>query len=354
VPGIGFRPLEADDLQQVFLWLLKPHVTKWYSPEPSSFMECVAKYGPRTREGNAVRAFIVLMDDMPIGYIQTYAIATFPDYEAQLACEPGVAGMDLFIGEESFLHRGFGPDIMTRFVDEIVFAGDAAQACIAGPAEGNRESIRAFEKAGFRRWKTVRIDDRQVECVMRRERDAARYRLVPIDLERDGEACVAFRRASFVASFGSEAGLDAEMGPQSVHYLGQLRARIAQVPEGNAHLREGERIVGQAEMLREPALRRAEPSRARAGPPAARACGRCVSQARHAHDAPEREHAQHVGARVLPQAGLGHDRHAAQPGADGDPRVRARLALRLRRRALRSAARGRASSPRPLAAAGGR
>jgi ribosomal protein S18 acetylase RimI-like enzyme len=248
VPGIGFRPLEADDLQQVFLWLLKPHVTKWYSPEPSSFMECVAKYGPRTREGSAVRAFMVLMDDMPIGYIQTYAIATFPDYEAQLACEPGVAGMDLFIGEESFLHRGFGPDIMTRFVEEIVFAGDAAHACIAGPTEGNRESIRAFEKAGFRRWKTVRIDDRQVECVMRRERDAARYRIAPIDLERDGEVCVAFRRASFVASFGSEAGLDDEMGPASAHYLGQLRARIAQVPEGNAHLWEGGRIVGQAEM----------------------------------------------------------------------------------------------------------
>jgi aminoglycoside 6'-N-acetyltransferase len=248
VPGIAFRPLEVDDLQQVFLWLLKPHVTKWYSPEPSSFMECVAKYGPRTREGSAVRAFMVLMDDMPIGYIQTYAIATFPDYEAQLACEPGVAGMDLFIGEESFLHRGFGPDIMTRFVEEIVFAGDAAHACIAGPAEGNRESIRAFEKAGFRRWKTVRIDDRQTECVMRRERDAARYRIAPIDLARDGEACIAFRRASFVASFGSEAGLDEEMGPGSTLYLEQLRTRIAQVPEGNAHLWEGGRIVGQAEM----------------------------------------------------------------------------------------------------------
>jgi ribosomal protein S18 acetylase RimI-like enzyme len=248
VPDIGFRRLDVDDLQQVFLWLLRPHVSKWYAPAPSSFTECVAKYGPRTQEGNAVRAFIVALDGDAIGYIQAYSIDLFPDYAAQLECEPGVAGMDLFIGEESCLHRGIGPRIVRRFVDEVVFAGDAAHACIAGPAEGDRESIRAFEKAGFRRWKTVRIDDRQVECVMRCERDAPRHRIEPIALERDGEACIAFRRASFVASFGSEAGLDDEMGAGNARYLAQLRGRIAQVPEGNVHLWEGGRIVGQAEM----------------------------------------------------------------------------------------------------------
>jgi aminoglycoside 6'-N-acetyltransferase len=247
VPDIGFRRLHVDDLQQVFLWLLRPHVSKWYAPEPSSFMECVAKYGPRTAEGNAVRAFIVTLDAAAIGYIQTYSIDTFPDYAAQLQCEPGVAGIDLFIGEESCMHRGIGPRIVRQFVDEVVFPGDA-HACIAGPAEGHRASIRAFEKAGFRRWKTVRIDDRQVECVMRCERDAARYRIEPIELPRDAETCVAYRRASFVASFGSEAGLDEEMGAGNALYLEQLRRRIAQVPEGNAHLWEDGRIVGQAEM----------------------------------------------------------------------------------------------------------
>ena len=35
---IAFRSLGVDDLQSIFLWLLKPHVAKWYSAAPGSFM----------------------------------------------------------------------------------------------------------------------------------------------------------------------------------------------------------------------------------------------------------------------------------------------------------------------------
>jgi ribosomal protein S18 acetylase RimI-like enzyme len=38
------------------------------------------------------------------------------------------------------------------------------------------------------------------------------------------------------------------MGPENATYIGQLRARVAQLPEGNMHLWSGERIVGQMEM----------------------------------------------------------------------------------------------------------
>jgi aminoglycoside 6'-N-acetyltransferase len=170
--AIAFRRLGVDDLQQIFLWLIRPHVAKWYAPEPSSFAEVVAKYGPRTQDGNPVQALIVTLDGAEVGYIQAYAIETFPDYRAQLDCEAGVVGIDLFIGEEPLLYRGIGAQVVRRFVDEVVFASMAAQACLAGPDDGNTASIRAFEKAGFRRWKTVRMDDERNECVLRRERDA--------------------------------------------------------------------------------------------------------------------------------------------------------------------------------------
>ena len=168
--AIGFRPFGVDDLQQVFLWLIKPHVAKWYAPAPGSFTEFVAKYGPRTRAGNVVQAFIVTLDGADVGYIQTYAVNDFPDYAAQLGCEPGVAAIDLFIGEEALLNGGLGSDAARRFVDQVVFARNGASACVAGPSEGNDASIRAFEKAGFRRWKTVRMEGAEPECVMRCER----------------------------------------------------------------------------------------------------------------------------------------------------------------------------------------
>lgn len=245
---IGFRRLVAEDLQQVFLWLIRPHVAKGYADAPGSFMETVAKFGPRTRDDNVVHAYVVSVDGRDAGYIQAYDVADFADYAGSLDCEAGVTSVDLFIGEEDLVGRGVGSRIIGRFVDEVVLADASVRACIAGPGEGNRAAIRAFEKAGFRRWKTLRTGEGEGECVMRRDRDDGALRIAPIDLERDAATCIAFRRDSFHASFGTHEGCDEEMGADGALYLAKLRARMAQVPEGNCHVWHGGRIVGQTEM----------------------------------------------------------------------------------------------------------
>lgn len=245
---IAFRPLGIDDMQSLFLWLLKPHVSKWYARAPGSFMEVVAKYGPRTQPGNPVHAYIIVADGKDVGYIQDYPLDHFGDYSGRVGAEPGVQGVDLFIGEEMSLGWGLGARAIRRFVDQHVFGESPAQACIGGPQEGNRAAIRAFERAGFVRWKTVENEHGELECVMRRERVATRFHLEPIDLARDLDTCIAFRRDMYVASFGTDNHLDEEMGEGNATYIGQLRERVAQMPEGNVHLWEGERIVGQVEM----------------------------------------------------------------------------------------------------------
>jgi ribosomal protein S18 acetylase RimI-like enzyme len=246
--AIAFRALGAGDLQQVFLWLGRPHVSKWYAPAPSSYAEVAAKYGPRTQPGNAVRAFVVTLDGADVGYIQTYPVDRFPEYAGELGCGPGTAGMDLFIADPWRMNHGLGSSVVRRFVDEVVFAEPDVAACIAGPSEGNAASIRAFEKAGFTRWKRVRAEGAEPECVLRRERPAFRLRISPIDLARHAAECIAFRRDAYVASFGTPAGIEEEMGADNALYLDSLTARIGQVPEGNSHLWDGERIVGQTEM----------------------------------------------------------------------------------------------------------
>jgi ribosomal protein S18 acetylase RimI-like enzyme len=244
---ISFRRLELGDLPQMYTWLGRAHVSKWYARAPSSFAEVAAKYSPRTAEDNVVQAFIVRIDRADAGYIQTYPVAEFADYAAALQCGDGVAGVDLFLGDPWRLNRGVGTKVIRRFVDEVVFGRNGARACIAGPTQGDLASIRAFEKAGFARWKTVRLGDAEPECVLRMEREPE-ARFAPIDLARDLGTCVAFRRDSFVASFGSAEGIDAEMGADNSRYVAQLRGRIEQVPEGNSHLWIASRIVGQTEM----------------------------------------------------------------------------------------------------------
>ena len=83
---------------------------------------------------------------------------------------------------------------------------------------------------------------------MRAMTTLTRLRFATIDLERDAGTCIAFRRDMYVTAFGTEEGLDAEMGVDGARYLAQLRERIGQVPEGNTHLWDGDRIVGQTEV----------------------------------------------------------------------------------------------------------
>jgi ribosomal protein S18 acetylase RimI-like enzyme len=136
--------------------------------------------------------------------------------------------------------------VARRFVDDEVFAHGASE-CVAGPTEGNAAAIRTFERAGFTRWKRVRMDEGEPEQVLR-ALALPQYRLTPIDLARDLATCVAFRREAYVATFGTAEGMEAEVGSDNALYLAQLRHRLAELPEGNAHLWDGERIVGQAEM----------------------------------------------------------------------------------------------------------
>lgn len=248
MPTIAFRRLAPDDLQQVFLWLIRPHVAKGYAKPPGSFMEAVAKYGPRCVAGNVVRAFIVVVDGKDAGYAQAYDVASFPDYAEKLDREGALACMDLFLGEAEALGHDLGPRVIDRFVKDVVFADDAVRACVAGPGEGSVAAIRAFEKAGFRRWRILRSDEGEPEVVMRRDRVDPAIRIEPIDLSRHAQTCIDFRRDSYHASFGTHEGCDAEMGADGAIYLEKLRKRMAEVPEGNSHVWHGDRVIGQLEM----------------------------------------------------------------------------------------------------------
>jgi aminoglycoside 6'-N-acetyltransferase len=244
---IAFRQIEEDDLLLLFKWLSRPHVRKWYSPQPSSFAEVAAKYRPRIEDGSPVKAFIITVGGADAGYIQAYSIDEFPEYERQVGCEKGVLGLDLFLGDAWNTRHGLGPQVIRRFVDDLLFGRYGAAVCVAGPNEGDQASIRAFEKAGFRRWKVIVNEHAEKECVLRRERDDIPYRIEPIDLI-DTDVCVRFRREMYVASFGTAEGLEEEMGEDNGLYLADLREKIAQIPEGNAHLWHADAILGQLEM----------------------------------------------------------------------------------------------------------
>jgi aminoglycoside 6'-N-acetyltransferase len=86
--------------------------------------------------------------------IQTYLVSDYPEWEAIVQVGPGVAGLDILIGEEELIGRGLGPEILAAFVRDVV----SAPSVVATVEEPNRRSWRAFEKAGFRHVRHVEED----------------------------------------------------------------------------------------------------------------------------------------------------------------------------------------------------
>ncbi len=153
---IGFRRMTLDDLPLMQRWLQAPHVLEWWWGGIAPPYEAVEeKYGPRIRGEEPTDPYVILSGDRPIGYIQTYMIRDYPEYAAVVNTDADAAGMDLFIGEVAYLHKGLGSHILRAFLREIAFGKGDATSCIIGPSEANRIAIRAYEKAGFRYFKTI-------------------------------------------------------------------------------------------------------------------------------------------------------------------------------------------------------
>ena len=146
---IGFRPLTADELPLLYEWLQREHIQRWWT-DRETYDEVVQHYLPAIEGGEPTDLYLILLDGLPVGFIQTYRVADYQEYRDLVAVEEGVAGVDLFVAEPELTGRGFGSEALRRFVADIVFSDPEIHACVADPDAENIASLRAFEKAGFR------------------------------------------------------------------------------------------------------------------------------------------------------------------------------------------------------------
>jgi len=164
---ISFRPLTMDDLPLIHRWLGEPHVRQWWRDGGETLAQVSAKYAPRIAGAEPTRCFVIEYGGGPVGYIQTYRMRDYPDYNRHVGASDDRAGIDLFIGERNLVGRGIGTRVLTSFLRSVVFADPSIGACALGPEPGNRRAIRAYEKAGFQHWKTVNVPgEPQPEYVM--------------------------------------------------------------------------------------------------------------------------------------------------------------------------------------------
>lgn len=165
---INFKRLTVSDLEYMYKWLNCDFVIEWYGKKKWTFKEIEEKYIPYINNEMPTQGYIILYGEIPIGYIQTYKIHDYPDYARFVDIDENASGLDVFIGEHEYFHKGLGKYIISKFLKEIVFTISNAVSCILGPEPKNKVAIRTYEKVGFKYVKTIYVDDEdEPENIMR-------------------------------------------------------------------------------------------------------------------------------------------------------------------------------------------
>ena len=149
---IEFTPLAESDIPLLRDWLGREHVRRWWR-DPVE--ETVQEYLAAIRGREPTDHYLIVVDGRPVGMIQTYAAADYPEWEEVVQVGAGIAGVDLLIGEAELIGTGLGPRVLDEFARRVVFVDPETIACVATVEEPNRRSWRAFEKAGFRHVRDV-------------------------------------------------------------------------------------------------------------------------------------------------------------------------------------------------------
>jgi aminoglycoside 6'-N-acetyltransferase len=140
--------MNADDLRLLHEWLQRPHVRTWWS-EHETYEDVVEHYLPAIEGREPTDHYLILLDERPIGFIQTYLVSDYLEYAALVQVGERVAGVDLLIADPELTGKGVGSEVLRAFTRDVVFTRESTIACVADPDVRNMASIRAFEKTGF-------------------------------------------------------------------------------------------------------------------------------------------------------------------------------------------------------------
>lgn len=158
-PHIRFVPLEEVHFSLIHQWFNNPHVQAFYSLRSWTLEDVAKKLMPHIRHEKQIHGFIIFVNTIPVGYVQYCPVKDHPweDQELPENIAQEAAGMDLFIGEEKYLGKGLGQEIVLCFLENYIWP--YYQYCIVDPDVRNESSIRLFQKCGFIKHKVISTAD---------------------------------------------------------------------------------------------------------------------------------------------------------------------------------------------------
>lgn len=146
---LHFESLKQSHFAFIHQWFNKPHVQAFYSLRPWTLEEVNKKLTPYLHGEKQMKCYTIYYEKQPVGYIQAYPLKEYPWENQDLSDDVmrEAAGIDLFIGEEKYLGKGLGCEILNCFLEKYVWP--YYRYCLADPNIQNEASIRLFQKCGF-------------------------------------------------------------------------------------------------------------------------------------------------------------------------------------------------------------
>lgn len=157
--NITFTPLKKTHFPLLLKWLKTPHVQTWWSKSNAwTPAEVEEKYGTYLDgyklvgdERKPMHAYIINVNDIPVGYIQYYNVRDFfREYDYSMNdLPPSCAGFDWYLGEPDYVGKGIGTKALQLFLDTIVLK--TFHAVFIDANTTNVSAIRVYEKVGFKK-----------------------------------------------------------------------------------------------------------------------------------------------------------------------------------------------------------
>ena len=148
---LSFEALNEASLSLLYRWLQQPHIREFYHKKCiPSWEEMRAEYLQRLNPDWPTRCFLSYSNSIPMGYIQVYRVADYPEYAAMIGEDHGIS-LDLFIGDTDFMGNRWGRLMLLKFLTEVAFPRfHAEDVCWIYHDRLNHRALSASQAVGFR------------------------------------------------------------------------------------------------------------------------------------------------------------------------------------------------------------
>lgn len=157
---VTFLPLDSSYFTLILKWLKAPHVEKFWHNDKVTIDSVKEKYGHYAKGykqagdiNKPISAYIICLSGQKIGYIQFYNAYDFPRNVELLNLPDSLGALDIFIGEEEYIGKGIGSEVIRIFTNNYVLT--KYKFAFVDPEYNNEIAVKAFENAGFEIFKRI-------------------------------------------------------------------------------------------------------------------------------------------------------------------------------------------------------